>query len=87
MKALKKYLLTFGYGRWSKIRSVSKHSCQILEHKIDEELRSYSHKLILFISETIPENVELQEKLLKIIQVKSNECIVNCTPSDFAENI
>lgn len=33
---LKKYLLQFGYGRWEKIRKVSKNQDKILMNKSDQ---------------------------------------------------
>jgi hypothetical protein len=39
----------FGYGRWSKIRSISKHTqnCKMLWKKTDEEMRPYANMLLI----------------------------------------
>ena len=34
-ETLKKYLLIYGYGRWSKIRKISAATCKILKSKND----------------------------------------------------
>jgi hypothetical protein len=48
--ALKKYLLQFGYGRWSKIRSMAKPYCKVLSTKPDEEMRAYANLFILHLA-------------------------------------
>ena len=58
LMAMKKYLLQFGYGRWSKIRSISKHSalCKILWKKTDDEMRPYANMFLIHLINCIDEN-------------------------------
>lgn len=43
---LKKYLLQFGYGRWEKIRKVSKNQDKILMTKSDQQMKAFSNDFI-----------------------------------------
>ena len=45
-EALKKYLLIYGYGRWSKIRSISAKQCQILKDKTNEEMQAFADDFV-----------------------------------------
>jgi hypothetical protein len=48
----KNYLLSFGYGRWSKIRAVSNQSDKLLA-KDDTVLRPYANMFILLLSQCV----------------------------------
>ena len=37
----------FGYGRWSKIRAVSRSRCKVLAQATDEEMRPYANVFLL----------------------------------------
>ena len=45
-ESLKKYLLMFGYGRWSKIRKYSKNHDKILKEKPDIEMKAFANDFI-----------------------------------------
>ena len=62
--------MLFGYGRWSKIRSVSKHADKLLANKSDEELRSYSNMFLLHLANNLNEKPDTQDKLLRLIEIK-----------------
>ena len=63
----------FGYDRWSKIRSISKHSDKLIYKKDENEIRAYANYLIMLIIESIKHDIEkkdLVNKLINLIQVK-----------------
>ena len=45
-ETLKKYLLQFGYGRWTKIRKFSSSQDKILMKKTDREMKAFSNDFI-----------------------------------------
>ena len=50
MRQFKCYLLSFGYGRWSKIRAVSTQSDKLLNKKGDSSMRPYANMFLLLLS-------------------------------------
>ena len=51
-ETLKKYLLNYGYGRWSKIRNYSAATCKILKDKPEMEIKAFANDFVrtLFFS-------------------------------------
>ena len=47
LRFLKRFMLMFGYGRWSKIRAVSRSRCKILSKATDSEMRPYANIFLL----------------------------------------
>lgn len=47
---LKKLILTFGYGRWAKIKKYSKVSGQFLVSKQDVEMKAFANAFLRTIS-------------------------------------
>jgi hypothetical protein len=52
-ETLKKYLLNYGYGRWTKIRKQSAASCKILKDKPEKEIQAFANDFVrtLFYSQ------------------------------------
>jgi hypothetical protein len=84
---LKRYLLLFGYDRWSKIRSVSKQSCKLVSSKPDEEMRPYANMFIMHLANCLEKEPELYDRVLRIIEVKDSDVKIYASPSDYADNI
>ena len=78
--ALKKYILQFGYGRWSKVRFTSKKSEGLLKHKSDREMRPYANWFLYIVYQTAlkqtspalqkDEVKQLEDILARIIKVR-----------------
>lgn len=45
-ETLKKYILQFGYGRWSKIQRQSAETCKILQNKSLGEMKAYAQDFV-----------------------------------------
>lgn len=45
-ETLKKHLLVFGYGRWTKIRKYSRTHDKILKDKSDIEMKAFANDFI-----------------------------------------
>lgn len=45
-ETLKKYLLVYGYSRWSKIRASSASTCRVLVNKSEAELRAFANDFV-----------------------------------------
>jgi hypothetical protein len=45
-ETLKKYLLNYGFGRWSTIQKKSAQSCKILQSKPPAELQAYAEDFV-----------------------------------------
>ena len=72
---LKKWLLTYGYGRWKKLREMMSEADSTL--KPINEIRSFASSLVRTISENLPmEKHELKKTLLGIIQEKEDDFYV-----------
>lgn len=81
---LKKMLLTYGFGRWNKIRKNS----QELAKKSDTELQAYSVAFIKTILEYLNfENAELKKNLLFIAENNNLDTFyIPAKPSYFPSN-
>ena len=78
-ETLKKYLLMYGFDRWSKIRNKSAQSCKILAKKTDEEMEAMGSDFVrcLFANVQTEKN-ELKSLLLSLIQnLQFNTCAKN----------
>ena len=95
VQALRKYLLQFGYGRWSKIRSISKHSanCKLLHKKSDDEMRPYANMFLIHlvncIDSSLTDKQNLTEIVTNIMTITPQDHVLAITLSshDFSENI
>ena len=66
-KAIKRYILLFGYGRWSKMRSFSKHNDRSLFKKSDDELRAYANVFLIHLCSCLNQDdstLDLMEKIV-----------------------
>jgi len=68
-ETLKKYLLNYGYGRWSKIRQQSASTCKILKEKPEAELHAFANDFVrtLFYNQQTEKN-ELKGFLLGLLE-------------------
>ena len=57
----------FGYGRWSKIRAVSRSRCTILAQATDEEMRPYANVFLLGLAHCLDHLPKLQQKILNLV--------------------
>ena len=79
-ETLKKYILIYGYGRWSKIRKISASSCQILKDKPDAEMKAYANDFLRTLFENVQtEKNELKSFLMTLLESDSeNSHFVKC---------
>ena len=85
---LKKHLLLYGYGRWTKIRKSSKENSGFLVNKEDKLLRAFSNGFIRNIYQFIPyDKQELRKYLLNLIDEKDNPPQVDTSPNDWGKLI
>lgn len=76
-ESLKKLLLTFGYGRWAKIRKHSRGHDKILKDKPDVEMKAFANDFIRTLFEYIQhEKNELKNFLINIIDEKPEDPFV-----------
>ena len=94
VNAIKKYLLMYGYGRWSKIRAASKHahSCKILMKKADDDMRPYANMFLIHLVNCLTEDPNFhhyEQIVLEFIQILPNDhkYATILSPHDFGENI
>ncbi|CDW85165.1 f y-rich n-terminus family protein [Stylonychia lemnae] len=88
-RSLKRIILMFGYDRWSKMRSISKHSDKLIFKKDHNEIRAYANYFISLIVDCLShdnDNKELIKKLLSMVQVKEQDVKVDASASDFGDS-
>lgn len=74
---MKKYLLIFGYSRWTKIRKYSKDHDKILKDKPDTEMKAFSNDFIRTLIEFLMnEKSELKTFLINLIDEKPEDPFV-----------
>ena len=83
LRFLKRFLIMFGYGRWSKIRAVSRSRCKTLSNALDTEMRPYANIFLLGLAQCIDHLPKLQQKLLALVQVMDDDIYVMVSPTDF----
>lgn len=87
-ESLKKYLLMFGYGRWSKIRKYSKSHDKILKDKPDIEMKAFANDFIRTLFEFLQtEKNELKNFLINLIDEKPDDPFVQSLPKEWGELI
>ena len=52
-ETLKKYMLIYGYGRWTKIRNFSASQCKILQDKTDSEMKAFANDFVRSLFENL----------------------------------
>ena len=83
---MKKYLLIFGYGRWSKIREISGNTCKILVERPEKEMQAFANDFVRTLFENLQtEKNELKGFLLNLIQIDSKGPFVHNPPRDWGE--
>ena len=60
-ETLKKYLLIYGFGRWTKIRESSATTCKIIAERPVSEVRAFANDFV----RTLFENVQTEKNELK----------------------
>lgn len=74
---LKKYLLQFGYGRWEKIRKVSKNQDKILMNKSDQQMKAFSNDFIRTLFEYLNQDKnDLKNFLIDLIDEEKDDPFV-----------
>ena len=85
-ETLKKYLLIFGYGRWSKIRESSGSSCKILVERSEAEMRAFANDFVRTLFENLQtEKNELKGFLLNLIHIDKFGPFVHNPSRDWGE--
>lgn len=85
-ETLKKYLLVYGYGRWSKIRESSGSSCKILYERTEAEMRAFANDFVRTLFENLQtEKNELKGFLLNLMQVVEAGPFVHNPSRDWGE--
>lgn len=76
-ESLRKFLLIFGYGRWSKIRKFSRGHDKILKDKGDIEMKAFANDFIRTLFEYVQnEKNELKNFLIGLIDEKPEDPFV-----------
>lgn len=82
---MRKYVLIFGYGRWTQIQ---KSSGGVLSDKPLMELKAFSNSFISTIIDLLPnEKSELKKFLNQLIEIKPGEPVVICKRDDWGSLI
>jgi hypothetical protein len=88
MRSLKRYILVYGYNRWSKLRAVSRSNCKLLSKKPDDEIRCYANAFLFNLARNVPhDSKDLAENLARVMDVKEEDFIIQSSISDFADNL
>lgn len=85
---LKKNLLLYGYGRWTKIRRASKDHSGFLSNKKDNVLKAFANGFIRNINQYIPYvKNELKKHLSGMIDEDADTPVIETNPNDWGELI
>jgi hypothetical protein len=88
-ETLKKYLLQFGYGRWSKIRKCSQRTCKILKDKSDLEMKAFANDFLRTLYDQLinekNEKNELRSFIVNLIEENPNDPFIQCPARDWGE--
>ncbi len=87
-ETLKKYLMNYGYGRWSKIRKHSAATCKILKDKPEREIQAFANDFVrtLFYNQQTEKN-ELKGFLLSLLESDPDAPFVENHQRDWGEQI
>ena len=87
-ETLKKYLLIYGYGRWSKIRKISAATCKILKNKTDVEMKAHANDFVGTLYEHLQtEKNELKGFLMNLIEDSAQDPFVHNPAKEWGEVI
>ena len=85
-ETLKKYLLIYGYGRWSKIRESSAASCTNLKTRSYNELQAFANDFVRTLFENLQtEKNELKGFLLHLVKIDESGPFVHNPSKDWGE--